>query len=238
MYVCKKIRKINKKSGILPPNLLKIPIVFTVSGTGYLSTNSAHTYQQFLFEVSLFSFSKFVLLNIFLQFTDSRCPFAYSVYFCRKRNGSGSFGGAYESEEEIAYVGLGVNVYVFQSSTWYLNVLLVAAVLGPSTSILGSVVLHFSFSLYRLLKFLFSVQHSYACPHNRVFSSSHRKLGSVSFTLFATILHIAPVFRIRIRIHRIHVFLGLPDPDPLVRGMDPDPNPALDPDPSIIKQIY
>jgi hypothetical protein len=35
------------------------------------------------------------------------------------------------------------------------------------------------------------------------------------------------VFRIRIRIHRIHVFLGLPDP--LVR--DPDP------DPSIIKQI-
>jgi hypothetical protein len=34
-----------------------------------------------------------------------------------------------------------------------------------------------------------------------------------------------PVFRIRI--HRIHVFFGLPDPDPLVRGMDPDP--ALDP---------
>jgi hypothetical protein len=32
----------------------------------------------------------------------------------------------------------------------------------------------------------------------------------------------------RIRIHRIHIFLGLPDPDPLVRGMDPDP--------SIIKQ--
>jgi hypothetical protein len=39
------------------------------------------------------------------------------------------------------------------------------------------------------------------------------------------------VFRIRIMIHRIHVFLGLPDPDPLVIGMDPDP------DPSIIKQI-
>jgi len=32
------------------------------------------------------------------------------------------------------------------------------------------------------------------------------------------------VFRIR-----IPVFFGLPDPDPLVRGMDPDP--ALDPDP-------
>ncbi len=28
------------------------------------------------------------------------------------------------------------------------------------------------------------------------------------------------------------MFLGLQDPDPLVRGMDPDP--ALDPDPSII----
>jgi hypothetical protein len=34
-----------------------------------------------------------------------------------------------------------------------------------------------------------------------------------------------PVLRIRIRIHRIHMFLGLQDPypDPLVRGMDPDP---------------
>jgi hypothetical protein len=26
--------------------------------------------------------------------------------------------------------------------------------------------------------------------------------------------------RIRIRIHRTRMFLGLPDPDPLVRGMD------------------
>ncbi len=33
------------------------------------------------------------------------------------------------------------------------------------------------------------------------------------------------------------MFIGLPDPDPLVRGMDPDPDPALDPHPSIIKQI-
>jgi hypothetical protein len=33
------------------------------------------------------------------------------------------------------------------------------------------------------------------------------------------------------------VFLGLPDPDPLVRSMDPDPDPAPDPDPSNIKQI-
>jgi hypothetical protein len=40
------------------------------------------------------------------------------------------------------------------------------------------------------------------------------------------------VLRIRIRIHRIHRFLGLLDPDPLVRGVDPDP----DLDPSITKQ--
>jgi hypothetical protein len=33
---------------------------------------------------------------------------------------------------------------------------------------------------------------------------------------------------LRIRIRRIRMFLGLPDPDPLVRGLDPDP--------SIIKQ--
>ena len=32
------------------------------------------------------------------------------------------------------------------------------------------------------------------------------------------------VLRIRIRIHRIHIFFGDldPDPDPLFRGMDPD----------------
>jgi hypothetical protein len=31
---------------------------------------------------------------------------------------------------------------------------------------------------------------------------------------------------LRIRIHRIHMFLGLPDPDPdpLVKGTDPDPS--------------
>jgi hypothetical protein len=37
-----------------------------------------------------------------------------------------------------------------------------------------------------------------------------------------------PVLRIRIRIRQIRMFLGLLDPDPLVRGMDPNP--------SIIKQ--
>jgi hypothetical protein len=46
------------------------------------------------------------------------------------------------------------------------------------------------------------------------------------------------VLRTWIRIHRIYMFLAIPDPDSLVRGLDPDPDPALDPDPdpSIIKQ--
>ena len=35
------------------------------------------------------------------------------------------------------------------------------------------------------------------------------------------------VLQIRIRIHRIHMFLDLQDPDPLVRGMDPDPDPSI-----------
>ncbi len=39
---------------------------------------------------------------------------------------------------------------------------------------------------------------------------------------------------LQIRIHRIHMFLSLPDPDPLVRGMDPDTAP--DPDPSATMQ--
>ena len=42
----------------------------------------------------------------------------------------------------------------------------------------------------------------------------------------------------RIRIHRIHMFVGIPDPDrdPLVRGMDPDPALDPDPDPSIMQK--
>jgi hypothetical protein len=49
-------------------------------------------------------------------------------------------------------------------------------------------------------------------------------------------IHIVALLRIRIRIYWIYMFLGLlePDPDPLVRGMDPDWAP--DPDPSTIKQ--
>ncbi len=45
-----------------------------------------------------------------------------------------------------------------------------------------------------------------------------------------------PVFLAVLRIYRIHTFLGLLDPDPLVRGMDPDPALDPDPDPSIIMQ--
>jgi hypothetical protein len=54
------------------------------------------------------------------------------------------------------------------------------------------------------------------------------------------ILFLKAVLRIRIWIHRIriHMLFSLlnPDPDPLVRGMDPDPD--QDPDRSIIKQKY
>jgi hypothetical protein len=39
--------------------------------------------------------------------------------------------------------------------------------------------------------------------------------------------HLFLVLRIRIRIRRIRLFSGLLDPDPLVRGMDPDPDPSI-----------
>jgi hypothetical protein len=51
--------------------------------------------------------------------------------------------------------------------------------------------------------------------------------GNVESNNEDLLLHFQAVFRIR-----IHVFFG--HPDPLVRGMDPDP--ALYPDPSIIMQ--
>jgi hypothetical protein len=38
------------------------------------------------------------------------------------------------------------------------------------------------------------------------------------------------IFQAVFRIHRIYMFLGLPDPNPFVRGMDP----ISDPDPSVI----
>jgi hypothetical protein len=46
------------------------------------------------------------------------------------------------------------------------------------------------------------------------------------FTLLGNIsLRFQAVLRIRIR--RIRMFLGLLDPDPLVRGVDPDPDPSI-----------
>jgi hypothetical protein len=49
----------------------------------------------------------------------------------------------------------------------------------------------------------------------------------LNFLVFKGSQNLEPV--LRIRIHRIHVFLGLldPDPDQLVRGMDPDPGPSI-----------
>jgi hypothetical protein len=45
--------------------------------------------------------------------------------------------------------------------------------------------------------------------------------GGVYRSVVADFHHFDAVFRI----HRIHMFLGLQDPDPLVRGMNPDPAP-------------
>ncbi len=54
--------------------------------------------------------------------------------------------------------------------------------------------------------------------------------GELLFQLFYTCTYYSTA------VFRIHMFLGLPDPDPLVTGMDPNPPLDLDPDPSIIKQ--
>jgi hypothetical protein len=54
----------------------------------------------------------------------------------------------------------------------------------------------------------------------RIFPSRSR-ISIKEFEYFKPVL--------RIRIHRIHMFWGLqdPDPDPLVRVMDPDPDPSI-----------
>ncbi len=58
----------------------------------------------------------------------------------------------------------------------------------------------------------------------------------VALTRQHSLKYFNPMFRIRIRIRRIHMFLGLPDPhpDPLVTSMDSAPDPA--PDPFIVRQ--
>jgi hypothetical protein len=48
------------------------------------------------------------------------------------------------------------------------------------------------------------------------------KMETIDSTVISTpaqTTHRTPVFR-------IHMFLGLPDPDRLVKGMDPDPDPS------------
>ncbi len=52
--------------------------------------------------------------------------------------------------------------------------------------------------------------------------------------IYTSNLRLGAVFRIQIQ--RIQMFLGHPDPDPLFRGMDPDPVLYPDTDPSIIMQ--
>jgi hypothetical protein len=47
----------------------------------------------------------------------------------------------------------------------------------------------------------------------------------LTYTSLGTCFELQPVFLIRIRIHKIHKFLSLPDS--LVRGIDPNPNPDL-----------
>jgi hypothetical protein len=72
-------------------------------------------------------------------------------------------------------------------------------------------------------------------------STHHEHIAKESTSIRSDILSFyQAVFRIRIQIHWIHMFLGLPDPDPLVIGMDPysapDSDPAPDQDSSIIIQ--
>jgi hypothetical protein len=64
-------------------------------------------------------------------------------------------------------------------------------------------------------------------------STHHEHIAKESTSIRSDILSF---YQAVFRIHRIHMFLGLPDPDPLVRFMDPDSDPAPAPDPSIIMQ--
>ncbi len=49
--------------------------------------------------------------------------------------------------------------------------------------------------------------------------------GSTKVPVLICLITFVPV--LGIRIHRNRMFLGLQDPNPLVRGMDPDPDPSL-----------
>ncbi len=73
---------------------------------------------------------------------------------------------------------------------------------------------------------------AFHCEQCRVLLSSTEGLQVWGFPehgfVFIMQKYLAVYFKavLRIRIHRIHMFLGLPDPDPLVIGMDPDPDPS------------
>jgi hypothetical protein len=67
-------------------------------------------------------------------------------------------------------------------------------------------------------------------PHSESPTQKDLLICMLLFSYTLTSTHFLSVLRIRIRIHRILMFLGLPDSDLLVRDTAPDP------DPSIIKQ--
>ncbi len=89
-------------------------------------------------------------------------------------------------------------------------------------------------SSFWIPKTIFSIQ-ALGVPHSTLYIGKIKQLLSNTYDKNGFFLA-----ALWIRIHRIHMYSGLPDPDPdpLVRGMDPDPDPdpALDPDPSIIMQ--
>ncbi len=62
-------------------------------------------------------------------------------------------------------------------------------------------------------------------PHRRfLYMYTGTNEGAKLTFIRNTYLLFCSVLRIRIRIHK---FLGLPDPDPLVRGMDRAPDPSI-----------
>ena len=77
----------------------------------------------------------------------------------------------------------------------------------------------------RILKSPFDISHPPCLRFGKNFQKNPLGSQEQKFLQYLFLIHIIwrPVLRIRIR--RIHMFLGLldPDPDPLVRGTDLDP---------------
>ena len=90
----------------------------------------------------------------------------------------------------------------------------------------------FHIKIVLVLAFFSSSSYFLVCKSPGLKTSLPCAVLTVLVACFICLLASPPVLRIR-----IHEFLGLQGPDPLVRGMDPDPDPALDdPDLSIIMQ--